>query len=253
MNLIYFTIGGHPHYSVLLRACINTLIENTKDMSNTHIMVMCSEEYKKYIQNIKHINDIWIVPNSKNGIEASMKKVIIFNYPKIKEYSKVFYLDSDIVIVGDIITDIFPLITNPNVLYVYEEHEDAQYHNEKFWGFSSYTNEQISLFHEKKQGVFNCGHFGFLVSNDMIEHFRSVNNLIQEHTLNNYFYEQSFMNYYFNTRFLTTPLLNPYIYIPVHHERNNKVSHIIHVANASNTVYEKYKQMYELYKKYNKK
>jgi lipopolysaccharide biosynthesis glycosyltransferase len=251
-NLIYFTIGGNPLYARLLKLCITSLVSKTsKEAFNIDIMVMCSQDYKQYIDHIKGIDDVWIVPNSRNGVEASMKKVMIYKYPKINEYKSVIYLDSDIVAVGDV-CKLFDVmnddddIVDKDVLYVFEEHQDAKFHNERFWSLGGYTDEKIKEFEKMKQGVFNCGHWGFHVSPVMLAHFKAVFKMIQDYNKKDYFYEQSFMNVYFNTRYLTKPVFNKHIFIPYLSDkfpRSKDNTVLVHVANAMLTPQNKYKEM----------
>jgi lipopolysaccharide biosynthesis glycosyltransferase len=180
-----------------------------------------------------------------------MKKILIYEYPLIHNYKNVLYLDSDIVALNDV-NKLFSLIDDENIkdiLYVFEEHTQVQYHNERFWGLGNYTSQQLQEFDKRKQGVFNCGHWGFCVSPTMLEHFSNVANMICEYIQSNktnYFYEQSFMNVYFNTKALTKPVLNGYIFIPYLADKypfqEDKII-LIHVANALETPREKINAM----------
>jgi lipopolysaccharide biosynthesis glycosyltransferase len=251
-NLIYFTIGGNPLYAGLLELCITSLLSKTSnEVFNIDIMVMCSQDYKQYIDHIQGINDVWIVPHSRNGVEASMKKVMIYEYLKINEYKSVLYLDSDIVAVGDV-CKLFDVMSDDangvdkDILYVFEEHQEAKFHNERYWSLGGYTAEKIKEFEQMEQGVFNCGHWGFRVSLIMLTHFEAVFKMIQEYKSKDYFYEQSFMNVYFNTRYLTKPVFNKHIFIPYLADkfpRSKNDTVLVHVANASLSPQTKYTEM----------
>jgi lipopolysaccharide biosynthesis glycosyltransferase len=176
---------------------------------------------------------------------------MIYKYPKINEYESVLYLDSDIVAVGDV-CKLFDVMSDDandvdkDILFVFEEHQEAKFHSEKFWSLGGYTAEKIKEFEQMKQGVFNCGHWGFRVSPVMLAHFEAVFKMIQDYKKNDYFYEQSFMNVYFNTRYLTKSVFNKHIFIPYLSDkfpRSKDNTVLVHVANATLTPQEKYKQM----------
>jgi lipopolysaccharide biosynthesis glycosyltransferase len=222
------------------------------------IMVMCSDKYKFNIKNIKSIegiNDIWIVPHSTNGVQTSMKKVLIYDYPKIHDYDYVLYLDSDIVLLDDV-QKLFLLmkhVEDDNVLYIFEEKDNPLHHYYNYWSLGNYKPSDIEAFAKRKQNVFNCGHWGFKVSNNMLTHFQEVANMILSYRKTNYFYEQSFMNVYFNTNFLTKPVFNEYIMLTCYAEKSIFVPDktiLIHVADSLKTPQEKLNHMKMFYDKY---
>lgn len=230
MNLVYFTIGGNPRYAQLLQLAIQSM-RATSPMLHTHVMVMCDAAYQKHVHDIDGIDDIMIVPDNSDHIQSSMRKLEIYRYNKLQQYAKVMYLDCDLIVVNDIETYIFPLLEDPGKLYVYREQEDIAAHNKPYWGFRDYTSQQLHEFAHRKQHVFNCGHFGFVPTDAMLDHFRAVHELATT-TTKAYFYEQSAMNWYFNTRYLTHEVLQDIIEIPMYkHKCANPC--IIHFANAS--------------------
>jgi len=209
-NLIYFTIGGNPSYSNLTKLCIETL-RKTNELQNTDILIMCDEEYKQNIIDL-HTN-IMITNKNNNGIEASMRKVEIFSYENIWNYDKVLYLDSDIVVGGNI-NILFDRVEEEDKLYVFREQNivSGMYH--KYWWSGILTEEDILFFNKNERGFFNCGQFLFKVNKKMESHFNNVLNNIKQNT-KEYFYEQTFMNEYFLKNLLTIEdkIIKKYIHL----------------------------------------
>lgn len=236
MNLIYFTIGGQPEYKQLLKLVIESIRHTCDPMLNTHILVMMDEKYRSHLHDIEGIDDVMIVENNTDHVKASMRKVEIFKYPKIHDYEKVLFLDCDIIITNNIEEHIFSRITDINKLHVYPERMSIDSHKSLFWSLKDYTYKQLNDFDGKGQHVFNCGQFGFIVTDEMLQHFRHVHDMICTHK-GRYFYEQSFMNKYFNTHYLTTETLTPEVLISMK-ATDWKGQCIVHFA-GSHISYEK--------------
>lgn len=245
--LIYFTIGGDSEYIHLLKLCLKTLYEKHDDMSKYDIMVMCDELYRPHVENhIENVN-IYIVQGiNRDHVHTSMRKCEIFDYPKIHQYTKVIYLDCDIICVNDCLDTIMSSITDDNKLYVLEENASFETHNGGCHGFRDYTQEQIMDFEKYNIKVFNCGQFAFQVSENMRNHFTNVCKLIEDRVNSYFYYEQSHMNFYFNTNRLTVPMLNQYFLLPV---QAYQVKHIgfIHFAYGNVSFQKKLRYMELLY------
>lgn len=244
--LIYFTVGGDSEYTHLLKLCLKTLFEK-HDMSKYDVMVMCDELYRPHVNN--HIDnvDIYVVNGlNRDHVHASMRKCEIFKYPKIHQYTKVLYLDCDIICVDNCLNAIMSSITDDNKLYVLEENASFETHNGDCHGFRDYTPEQMMAFERDNIKVFNCGQFAFQVSENMKNHFANVCNLIEERMNSYFYYEQSHMNFYFNTNRLTVPLLNQYFLLPV---QACEVNHIgfVHFAYGNVSFQKKLRYMEILY------
>lgn len=248
MNLVYFTIGGDPKYSLLLSLAIQS-IRKASVLRNTHIMVMCDEKYKHIVENIPGVDDIMLVNDNKDHVQCSMRKVEIFHYPKIANYDKVLYLDCDLVVLDDLEEHVFPLFTDNKWLYVHAETPSYDHHNKQFWGFRNYTQQEIQRFRDHQCHVFNCGHFGFCVTDDMRTHFEEVLLMMKTWT-KPFFYEQSFMNWYFNTHLLTKEVLQKYVYIPMYGKKP-EYTIIVHFANASVPFAQKLEKMKRMLETHN--
>ena len=196
-NLIYFTVGGMSDYIVLTQLCISSIL-NTNPDKKFDIMIMCDEKYKNNID-IDDV-DIMIVNDNKDHIQASMRKVEIFSYSKIWEYENVLYLDSDIIINGNL-NVLFDRIKEADKLYVKRE-TDISINNSHYWWTKELNEDDIKRINNDDMNFFNCGQFLFKVSDKMKEHFDIVLHNIKTNT-KEYFYEQSFMNEYFLKHLLT--------------------------------------------------
>jgi hypothetical protein len=159
-NLIYFTVGFNPEYIELTYWCIYSLLYQGLSLENLDILIMCDQEYVKYVEEkLPSWVKIMITDHNNCAMHASMRKMEIFNFVDIYQYDKILYLDSDIVSVKNIKV-FFEKELDPNVLYVKSENVD---HTSSFHSLESYkyTNEQMMFFKEHDIKPFSCGHFLF--------------------------------------------------------------------------------------------
>lgn len=229
MNLLYFTIGHHPGYVQLLELCLKSIRKNC-DMSRIKTLIMCDKDYHQYI---KHLNfDYHIITDDNHSPEqTSMRKVEIFGFQYLYLFDKVIFLDADIIVLGDL-NHIFDKMNDDTLLYTFNESDDYREHNLVYFGMKNYSVEQLNEFVKRNVKVFNCGQFGFMVSDAMSDHFSNVVYIMKHHQGEHY-YEQSFMNYYFNTHYLTNPIFNEHTILPTRGDKPNNDTIIAHYANAN--------------------
>lgn len=256
-NAVYYVIGGDKEYVKMLEMSIYSL-RYWKENNDIDIIIMTDESYIEFIHKsdilAKNINLVLLNDKPKNIIHACMNKVTIFKfYEDIKQYTKLIYLDCDTIITGSL-HKIFDSIDTINMLHV--KHEGAYTHDvHKLLWFSlkhiPYTDEELQEFVERKQCVFNTGHFGFSVSNDMKTNFNNIIKLINESHNKEFFYEQSFMNYYFNKNNLVKYDLS---YISLYNSLNlkeiEKDSIVHHFIGSHVNWYYKYSIMKEYFYKF---
>jgi lipopolysaccharide biosynthesis glycosyltransferase len=211
-NLIYFTLGCSIQYSELLTCCLRSIVKNTKNYSKFDVLIihddwaddvdyLCAEFPQLSFKFLR-------VRTASTGVEASMNKLRIFDFPDIENYNKVLFLDADIVVNIDI-ASVFDLELETTKLHS-TIHDDCHYstHNTKFHTIRKYFKEEIEEFKRNEILPFNCGQFMFVVSDLMKSHFENVR-FIFFNWKEEYFFEQSFMNYYFNSNFISdTKLMN---------------------------------------------
>lgn len=197
-NLIYFVCGANPDYASLLKTSIES-IRATCDLenNNTDLLVMCDEKYQTHVAGLgilMHITE----PNL-TGIDASMRKVCIFDYPHINQYDNVLYLDCDIIVCKDL-APLFKNIRYNDTLYTCSELAVTRPHELIFFSLLNYTPQQLEYLYGMGKTGFNCGQMAFKASQAMCDHFACVRRDIATAKATNhpYFYEQSFMNYHFN-------------------------------------------------------
>ena len=202
--LVYFTVGVHPGYVELTRLCIESMMKHGggSGTGRIDIMVMCDEAYRPHVEAAlgEFGVTIWTTGPNADAQTTSKRKVDIFDYARIDEYTKVLYLDSDIVVRGGTgIRDVFQRMRDPGALYTCSEYKFKDPHRSLFYSLQTYTREEIARLTQQKVHGFNCGQFAFFVNDYMRTHFRNVSALMWGYKGTS-FYEQSFMNVYFNAR-----------------------------------------------------
>ncbi len=139
-----------------------------------------------------------IVEDSLTTMAASINKLRIYEYPFIKQYKNILFLDSDIIVTLDI-HNILKTNLKDNLLYVYKEKDDLKEHSSMFWSLGTYTSSDHEYFKTHQIYPFNAGCFMFANTQAMEAHFRLILEWIKDYK-GPFFYEQSFMNVYFNKR-----------------------------------------------------
>lgn len=194
-NLIYFVVGVDPKYIELTKFCVYTL-RMTTDLSNIDILVMCDYEYSKIVAEAIPFAKIHVTPPNGNNIISSMRKIEIFSYDSIGDYEKILYLDSDIVILGDV-SKLFENQLKRDVLYA---KKDADFDSLKTYmhGLCLFGEEDLRRFAALGQHPFCAGHFLFENTKENRRHFESVLKMMRTWE-GSFFFEQSFLNHYFQT------------------------------------------------------
>ena len=205
-NLIYTTLGFNIEWFKVVLILIDSLIEYSLPI-NYDFLIICDSNMYDYISNYIKENTKYNVINiyihnvgfnsSKPDI-ASINKLRIFDYENINKYNKILFMDGDIISTLNV-NNIFDLLINDNILYVYKEKTDINDHNSKFWGFCNYTNNELENLKKNNIYPFNAGLFLFFNTNEIKNDFNNILNNIKNHK-GEYYYEQSFMNYYFNKK-----------------------------------------------------
>jgi hypothetical protein len=208
-NLLYFSIFLSDAYVDLLYMCLNSILKNTPNI-NFDILFITDETTKAKIESFDIISkfnvDYLISSSVGTGPLASLKKLNIFDYEKIAEYSKILLFDADIICINDL-NIIFEKNLDPEFLYVCstEIHKSPLLLSPTH-GLMYLSKQDASFINENPDVIpFNAGQFLFLNSLRMREHFKNVR-WLKNVWPGEYFYEQSFMNYYFVLRSLTKPL-----------------------------------------------
>lgn len=197
-NLIYFTAFGNNDYISLLKTLLKGL--KKQEFRNFDILFITDSSTKKIISKIrdlKHFSvDYFILNKINDPVKASMQKLKIHSYPKIKIYSKILFLDMDVLVLGDL-SKIFNENLRPNILYSAIQNYDFSMHNTVYHNIHEYSTEQMDTFKKFSVFPFNAGQFIFVNTSSMIKHFKNVDEFTNKWN-GRFFFEQSFMNCYFN-------------------------------------------------------
>jgi len=200
-NLIYYSVAGSEDWIDLLKINIFSLLK-FKDV-DVDLLFITTNKLKKEILKIENIDklniDFLIVKEPEDGIEASMNKLLIYKYKKIKSYGKILFLDCDTKIVN-LISNIFNNILNPEKFYTawksyYINKILFDAFSQPFHGIGLFTGEDVENCRKNNQHPFNAGQFLFCVNDMMLKHIENVHWLSKEWP-GDYFFEQAFLVHY---------------------------------------------------------
>lgn len=211
-NLLYFTIYLDEHYLEVLNMCLKSIVANTPDI-NFDVLFITDTATKSKIEQFDVISQFrthyMLTPTPKTGPIASLKKLNIFDFEKISEYSKILFFDADILCIKNL-NIIFEKPLEPEKLYV----SVTKIHRSPLLlspthGIMHLSREDAEFINETPNIMpFNAGQFLFINSSRMKGHFGNIR-WLKNVWPDQYFYEQSFMNYYFVLRSLTSPFTVP--------------------------------------------
>ena len=206
-NLIYFSVFGSDEYVAMLGQCLKS-IAALSDRSKFDLMVITDISTKAKIKALSVISafrafDYFIVDTPNTGVDASIQKIRIFEYPNINRYSKILFLDCDM-LVPSAIEPVFAAEIDSALIEVASS-SAAQLINtdlptwQSFFHILDYFSEDNKAYliaNPDKCHPFNAGQFLFVNSLRMKRHFENVQWLMKVWP-GEYYFEQSFMNHYF--------------------------------------------------------
>jgi hypothetical protein len=198
-NLIYFTLFGNNEYIFLQTELLKSLKANT--YQNFDLLFITDSETKSSIRKIKELKDYnvyyHVVDGIDNPVDASMKKLKIYEWDNISNYKNILFLDSDMIVIGDV-GEVFESDNlKNNVFYSATHNRNNSLHKTVYHCLIDYSEYQLQNFLDKDISAFNAGQFLFKNTSAMKSHFENINNFVTEWD-GRYFFEQSFINYYFN-------------------------------------------------------
>jgi lipopolysaccharide biosynthesis glycosyltransferase len=186
-----------PIFEVMLKSMVH--FGKTRNYDLCIITNKDIEQDLRALKQLKHVASnvfFHIVPVDTELFPALMRKCDIASFSRFLEYDKILYLDTDLIIQGDLVKDIFePMKCRRNVIYGPE----SGTHEHKFWSLGNYTAEQVATFKQTGVKPFSTGSFIFRPSKVMQVHFQAVKDFALKWS-GSHFYDQSFFNVYFNTR-----------------------------------------------------
>jgi len=129
MNLIYTCVFYNEKYLILMKKLLESYYKSNKS-SNDCFLIITSPNFYLKVDNICSsigLNyDIWTIDICNYGTmidniyESTYSRYYIYEYPKIKKYNKIFYLDCDIIVINDL-EPIMNLELNDRLYTLYEE------------------------------------------------------------------------------------------------------------------------------------
>jgi len=169
MNCIFITIFNQEKYVDMFFYLLESIFTYGKLDDKTHILVYTSTDFMNMIKQNGLFNKEKIyfeINNTYNNVDKSCKaRLDLFKLESIKNYNKILYLDTDVLLKDDI-NKVFK-VCKEDILYVLEEGEIHSNHD--YWGKSLFGNEVnnyedktafssgVMLFNncEKIKGLFN--------------------------------------------------------------------------------------------------
>lgn len=127
MNLIYMCVFHQESYIQLLKLLIHSIsVKANIHPETTHILLYTSAAFQPLIE--KELADYtslpirYILMEIDTLMKASCRKLNIFQYDQIHIYDKILYLDTDVLVNGDV-NGLFRVDISPEKLYALEEGE----------------------------------------------------------------------------------------------------------------------------------
>ena len=191
-NIIYFTLGGNPYYSLLLELCLISLFL-TKNINR--IIILADQKLINILNNSKLNKFIQYelkLVNSNDVYHSSLNKFSIFNHVNITNIDRLLYLDTDIIIYNNI-DILFDAIYNSREIYVSNDSEisegmllmDSPHH-----GGLLFNEKQLGDIKKNKIKSINAGAFLFNINSK-----ETFSNILSIAKPGNICLEQPFFNY----------------------------------------------------------
>jgi hypothetical protein len=207
-DLVYFVIGGEPAYARVLEYCLNTL-RGYPENDCYDTLVICDASYVQHVSSLPFTH-VHVCADNADNVQASTRKLDVFEWPGLVEYERVLYLDCDIVVTGSL-APVFDSIKDLDSLYVANE---TLHHKERYFECldTPYSAEDLASFDRSGILPFNAGQFAFAASTAMRNHFDAIRSRIAKgYDAALHFYEQSFMNDHFNRAGKVDAALNSHV------------------------------------------
>jgi|688.fasta_scaffold145786_2 predicted O-methyltransferase YrrM/lipopolysaccharide biosynthesis glycosyltransferase len=192
MNCIFFCVFNQEKYVDMLYLLLESLFIYGNFDDNTNILVYTSSSFMNIIKNSHLFNDEKIkfeINDTYNDISKACKaRLDLFKLPSIKNYNKILYLDTDILIKDDI-NKVFD-VCKEDILYVLEEGTINSYTD--YWGKTLFENE-INNYNDKT--AFTSGILLFNNCEKIKDLFCKINEDIVKRPYNFACYDQPYIVY----------------------------------------------------------
>ena len=172
MNCIFVCVFNQEKYVDMLYLLLESIFIYGNLDDNTKILVYTSTPFMNMIKNSHLFNDEKIIfeinDNYDNVDKACKARLDLFNLSSITNYSKILYLDTDIIIKDDI-NKVFE-VCKDDVLYVLEE---GVIDSETDWWGKSLFGDEINNYNDKT--AFSSGIILFNNCDRIKELFNKIN------------------------------------------------------------------------------
>ena len=172
MRLLFITVFGQIEYVNLLEILLISLLRNGNS-KNISILIYTTSHFMEKLNSLPIVNEfnnllpgnIWFVHNDniKGVYDATRARLDLFEILDYQEktFESILYLDTDIVITGDV-NKLFDIIESSETPYIHAlEEGDFDTHDPiwDYYGRTLFTNEEL----DKLKGVtaFSSGVMGF--------------------------------------------------------------------------------------------
>lgn len=163
-QLIFFHINGEP-YILMWNMIYETIVRDKSKPKNLEILIISTKEWIDKIKSVnirKNEHDIHYHTTEYNSYLGGYSgKLDIIDWPKINEYNKIIYLDTDILIGNGGLSQAFDLISDKDIVYGCKEVYD--FTRPWFYHKNIYTEEETSKIRSGKNinGI-NTGCWGWI-------------------------------------------------------------------------------------------
>lgn len=242
MQLIYYTIGKDVKYLDLLSLSIESLRKYGNYTGD--ILVIADSATQEAVKTLKDVTSIMPVAKVVKGYQASINKLKIYNYPAIHNYTKILYLDMDILIQQDI-QPMFDKIEKISVGV-----EAPLMCNSPWYGSYLLNKNQTARCRKNKIRGINAGTIGFDIA--YLNHIQNIeNSLVNDPRIHQYAEQASVNRYLLSHSNIYDTRFNPNIFIPANIDGYllNKDKTVLHFCGGIGNYDKKINQMREYYKR----
>ena len=209
-NLLYFCIFHNKGYFELLELLLSTLLLQS-NLSSIDLLVLTSANYVSLIQTMSTKLNLTIdihLCNFTTQHEAGCARLSIFEYSKISQYSKILYMDCDIIVQGDL-SKLFALPIEDKVYAKQEYAVGGEGHGGWFFDFNTIDETTPAI---------NSGILLFPNSAKICAVFKDIQVHIQSARASKALLplcmDQSFIVYHlYKNDLYNNQLISPYIYL----------------------------------------
>lgn len=137
-NLVYMCVFRDKDFLRLLQVLLKSIQDTTKERRNFDVLVLTHPSFTEYIKDILKklsipINVVYLEYTSV--VEAKAARLHIFDVPNINQYKTMLYLDTDIVVGGNL-SDIFDHKLDDKLYVVEDGCIDSQFLGGRLFDFT---------------------------------------------------------------------------------------------------------------------